>query len=108
MVPQVLNRSAASVQELKRLLEAFTHCRLEKVLQEDLAELPERHFYCRGNESRQAIATAEATQTWSASDLAALLHLLQKSSVPITAEIGSSGQAVRVCQVRGDRPNPVP
>eukprot|EP00439_Symbiodinium_sp_Y106_P069412 s2448_g11.t3 len=69
MVPQVLNRSAASVQELKRLLEAFTHCRLEKVLQEDLAELQERHFYCRGNESRQAIATAEATQTWSASDL---------------------------------------
>lgn len=69
MIPQVLNRSAASVQELRRLLEAFTHCRLEKVLQEDLAELQERHLYCRGNESRQAIATAEASQTWSASDL---------------------------------------
>mmetsp|Transcript_28975 Transcript_28975/g.68921 ORF Transcript_28975/g.68921 Transcript_28975/m.68921 type:complete len:396 (-) Transcript_28975:37-1224(-) len=69
MIPQVLNRSAASVQELRRLLEAFTHCRLEKVLQEDLAELQERHLYCSGNESRQAIATAEASQTWSASDL---------------------------------------
>ena len=73
MVPQVLNRIAASVQELRRLLEAFSHCRLETA-QADLTDLQRRHRYCRGNESRQALATAEAVQVWYASDTAALLQ----------------------------------
>ena len=72
MVPQVLSRSDASVQELQRLIEAFSHCRLEASLQEDLTDLQSQHLYCRGNESRQALAMAEATEVWSASDMAHL------------------------------------
>ncbi|CAE7523776.1 unnamed protein product [Symbiodinium pilosum] len=68
MVPQVLSRSEASVQELKRLLEAFSHCRLESA-QTDFSDLQQRHLYCRRNESLQALATTEAKQVWFASDL---------------------------------------
>ena len=73
MVPQVLSRSEASVQELKRLLEAFSHCRLESA-QTDFSDLQQRHLYCRRNESLQALATTEAKQVWFASDLDPLLQ----------------------------------